>query len=54
MFLLNICTNVSIKDNILKALDISWKGILSIFIAMAIIYIAIVILNKITHKKEDE
>ena len=54
MFLLNIYSNVTVKENILKALDISWKGILSIFIAMTIIFLTIVILNKITHKKEDE
>ena len=54
MFLLNIYSNVTVKENILKALDISWKGILSIFIAMTIIFLTIVILNKITHKQEDE
>ncbi len=54
MFLLNIYSNVTVKENILKALDISWKGILSIFIAMAVIYLVILILNKLTRKKEDE
>lgn len=49
MFLLT-----EIRENFLKALDISWKGILSIFIAMTIIYIAIYILNKVTKKEEDK
>ena len=52
MFLLNIYSNVTVKENILKALDISWKGILSIFIAMAILYVVIVILNKVTNKEK--
>lgn len=47
MFLLS-----EIRENFLQALDISWKGILSIFIAMAIIYIAICILNKVNKKEE--
>ena len=41
-----------IKDNFKTALDIGWKGILAIFLAMAIIYIVILILNKVTKNKE--
>lgn len=40
-----------VVDNLNDALDISWKGILSIFLAMLIIYLVIVILNKLTKKK---
>lgn len=40
-----------VVDNLNDALDISWKGILSIFLAMLIIYLVIIILNKLTKKK---
>lgn len=40
-----------VVDNLNDALDISWKGILSIFLAMLIIYLVIVVLNKLTKKK---
>ncbi len=42
--------STEIKENFLKALELSWKGILSIFIAMTVIFIAICILNKVTNK----
>lgn len=40
-----------VVENLKDAIDISWKGILSIFIAMLIIYIVIITLNAITKKK---
>lgn len=41
-----------ILENLNDALDISWKGMLSIFLAMLIIYFVIIILNAVTKKKE--
>lgn len=41
-------------ERMLKALDVSWKGLLSIFIAMAILYVVIVVLNKVTNKEKKE
>ncbi|MDD3831775.1 MAG: hypothetical protein PHW00_03880 [Clostridia bacterium] len=40
----------SIKENLLKALDISWKGILAIFIVISIVCIASVGLNAICRR----
>ncbi|CCY07111.1 unknown [Coprobacillus sp. CAG:698] len=39
------------KENLIEALNIGWKGILALFLGMAIIFILIFILNKITNKK---
>lgn len=39
-------------DNVMQALDISWKSLLALFIAMFLIYLSIVILNKIKIKKD--
>lgn len=40
--------------NLFNALEITWKGMLAIFVVMAIIYFVIIILNKVTVlKKED-
>ena len=39
------------KENLIEALNIGWKGILVLFLGMAIIFILIFILNKITNKK---
>lgn len=41
-----------VLKNLNDALDISWKGMLSIFLAMLIIYFVIIILNAATKKKE--
>lgn len=41
-----------LSERMLKALDVSLKGLLSIFIAMAILYVVIVILNKVTNKEK--
>lgn len=43
-----------VKENLKQALDIGWKGILSIFVAMAVIFIVILILNKITKVKNNK
>ena len=43
-----------LSERMLKALDVSWKVLLSIFIAMAILYVVIVILNKVTNKEKKE
>lgn len=42
-----------IEENFKTALNIGWKGILAIFLAMTIIYIVILILNKVTKNKEE-
>lgn len=36
------------KTNLLYALEITWKGMLAIFLVMGIIYAVIIILNKVT------
>jgi len=41
----------TLKERLLDALDVSWKGMLSLFIAMTVLYLVIVILNKLTNKK---
>lgn len=46
MFLVN-------QEVVKQALSITWKGMLAIFIAIGIIYIAITILNSIKSKKQD-
>lgn len=40
-----------IKENLVESITISWKSIIALFIGMSIIYIVILILNKITMKK---
>ncbi len=39
-------------DNIGKALDVAWKGYAALFVAMAITFIAIVIMNKLLKDKK--
>lgn len=39
------------KENLIEALNIGWKGIVALFLGMAIIFILIVVLNKLTNKK---
>ena len=40
------------KDNVLAALEVSWKGMLGIFVVMTIIFVVIVLLNTLTNKKK--
>ncbi|MDR2267643.1 MAG: OadG family protein [Christensenellaceae bacterium] len=37
-------------DALKNAGDLAWKGMLSIFIVMALIYVLIIVLNKVTNK----
>lgn len=37
-------------DDLLKALDISWKSMLALFVAMFLLYLSIVLLSKIKTK----
>ncbi len=39
-----------VTDNLLKALDISWKGMVALFVAMFFIFLSILILNKVKGK----
>ena len=39
-------------SGLLKALDITWKGMGYLFIAMFLIFLTVVILNKLTNKKQ--
>ena len=41
------------KEHLFEAINAAWKGYLSLFIAMAVIFIGIAILNKITNLKKD-
>ena len=43
--------DVSTKESVLAALDITWKGMLGIFIVVGLIYICIVLLNTLTTDK---
>ena len=38
-------------ENLLKALDISWKSLVALFLAMFLLYLSIVLLSKIKTKK---
>ncbi len=40
------------QEHLNKALDSAWKGYLSLFIAMAVIFLAICILNSLSKKKK--
>ena len=39
-------------DHLMEAINAAWKGYLALFIAMAIIFIGIAILNKVTNLKK--
>lgn len=41
-------------DNLLEAINVSWKGLLALFIAMGIIYLSILILNAMGKKNHKE
>ncbi|MBC8533760.1 hypothetical protein IAG03_07030 [Clostridiales bacterium NSJ-40] len=41
-------------ENVYKALELMGKGMLGIFVVIVIIYLAIVILNKVTAKNDSE
>ena len=43
--------DVSMKESVLAALDITWKGMLGIFIVVTLIYLCIVLLNTLTTDK---
>ncbi|MBO5655048.1 MAG: InlB B-repeat-containing protein [Clostridia bacterium] len=43
--------DVSMKESVLAALDITWKGMLGIFIVVTMIYVCIVLLNTFTTDK---
>ncbi|MBO5777566.1 MAG: InlB B-repeat-containing protein [Clostridia bacterium] len=43
--------DVSMKESVLAALDITWKGMLGIFIVVGLIYVCIVLLNTLTTDK---
>lgn len=45
MFLINI-------DDLLQALDITWKSMGYLFIAMSLIFLTVIVLNKVTNKKQ--
>ena len=38
-------------ENVFKSLDITWKGMLTIFLGIGVIYLAIFLLTKIKDKK---
>lgn len=48
MFITMLAIN---SDNLLISLDILWKGMLGIFVVMALIYISIKLLNFFTNKE---
>ncbi len=39
------------KENVLNSLDIMWKGVLAIFLVIAVVIIAVLFLNRLTNKK---
>ena len=45
---MNIIMTAVNKTNLLYSLEITWKGMLAIFLVMGIIYVVIIILNKVT------
>ncbi|HPD02154.1 MAG TPA: hypothetical protein P5161_05870 [Eubacteriales bacterium] len=48
----NLILSAVNKTNILTSLDILWKGMLGIFVVMALIYAAIKLLNFLTDKEK--
>lgn len=46
-----LVTKQELLNNLKESLNIGWKGILSLFIGMAVIFFAILILNKLSKKK---
>ena len=40
-------------SKLLKALDITWKGMGYLFLAMLLLFITVLLLNKLTNKKKD-
>jgi hypothetical protein len=45
---------ISAANNIIASLEILWKGMLGIFIVLGIIYLSIILLNKVTSGKKKE
>lgn len=42
------------KEHLIEAANAAWKGYLALFIAMAIIFVGIAILNKVTNLKKNK
>ncbi|MBQ4049204.1 MAG: OadG family protein [Clostridia bacterium] len=51
--LLSAVLNENLKEDLSKALEITWKGVLAIFIVIAIVIIAVSIMSVITKKIEN-
>lgn len=51
--LLLLLTDITEREdaNVLDAINIAWKGYLALFVAMAFIWLTIVVLNNISKKK---
>jgi hypothetical protein len=42
------------KESLIDAANLAWKGMLAIFIVMALIFVAIIVLNKVTTIKKGD
>lgn len=42
------------QDHLKEAINAAWKGYLALFIAMAVIFVGIAILNKVTNLKKNK
>lgn len=50
MKLINLAIN---QEHLMESINAAWKGYLALFIAMAVIFIGIAILNKVTNLKKE-
>ena len=50
---LSAILNETLKEDLSKALEITWKGILAIFIVIAIVIVAVSIMSAVTRKIEE-
>ncbi len=56
--MINLFSLLVNTENVLKSLDIMWKGVLAIFVVIVLIVISVTLLNKIVNyfesKKKDK
>ena len=51
--MLSAILNENLKQDLLKAMEITWKGILAIFIVIAIVIVAVMVMGFITRKLDE-
>lgn len=51
--MLSAILNENLKQDLSKAMEITWKGILAIFIVIAIVIVAVMVMSFITRKLDE-